>query len=176
RGNTPVVDLLLKAGAKDGAPPAQPSAKPAPAASVRAALDRSLPLLQRNDETFLRKAGCVSCHNNTLTAMTVAAARKKGLPVNEPIAQRQLKTIANYIETWRERALQGNGIPGDSDTISYILLGLAAEKYPADFATDAMAHFLKRQQTADGQWRILAHRPPIESSDIEVTAASMRAL
>jgi len=39
-----------------------------------------------------------------------------------------------------------------------------------------MAHFLKRQQTPDGRWRILAHRPPIESSDIEVTAASMRSL
>lgn len=176
RANTPVVELLLKAGAKETAPAAVPAARPVPAASVRAALERSLPLLQKNDETFLRKAGCVSCHNNTLTAMTVAAARKQGLPVDERIARTQLTAIGQYIDTWRERALQGNGIPGDSDTVSYILLGLAAEKYPADFATDAMVHFLKRQQTQDGQWRILAHRPPIESSDIEVTAASMRAL
>jgi ankyrin repeat protein len=176
RGDTAVVTVLLKAGANDTAPPSAPAVKPLPAASVRAALERSLPLLQRNDETFLRKAGCVSCHNNTLTAMTVAAARGNGLPVNEAIARQQVTTIANYIETWRERALQGNGIPGDSDTVSYILLGLAAEKHPADFATDALAHFLKRQQSAEGQWRILAHRPPIESSDIQVTAASMRAI
>jgi squalene cyclase len=39
-----------------------------------------------------------------------------------------------------------------------------------------MAHFLKRQQAADGHWLILAHRPPLESNDIEVTAASMRAI
>jgi squalene cyclase len=39
-----------------------------------------------------------------------------------------------------------------------------------------MAFFLKRTQLANGQWRIIAHRPPLESSDIEVTAASMRAL
>jgi ankyrin repeat protein len=176
RGNTPIVDLLLKSGAKDAPAPAMPSARPAPAASVRAALDRTLPLVQRNDETFLRKAGCVSCHNNTLTAETVATARKKGLPVDDQIARHQLTTIGNYIETWRERALQGNGIPGDADTVSYILLGLAAESFPADMATDAMASFLLRQQTADGHWRPLAHRPPIESSDMQVTAASMRAI
>jgi ankyrin repeat protein len=176
RGNTPLVDLLVKAGARDLPGPAGPSAKPAPAASIRAAIDRTLPLVQRNDETFLRKAGCVSCHNNTLTAETVAAARKKGLVVDERIASQQRTRIGNFIETWRERALQGNGIPGDMDTISYILLGLGAESYPADAATDAMAYFLKRVQVPNGQWRILAHRPPLESNDIQVTAASMRAL
>jgi hypothetical protein len=72
--------------------------------------------------------------------------------------------------------LQGIGIPGDDETISYILLGLAAESYPADESTDAMARFLTRRQVSNGQWRILAHRPPIESSDIQVTAASMRSL
>jgi ankyrin repeat protein len=175
RGNTPIVDLLLKAGAKEPAAPASPGT-PSPAASVRAALDRSLPMLQRNDENFLRKAGCVSCHNNSLTAMAVAAARKAGVPVNEQVARQQATAIGNYLEGWRDRALQGNGIPGDADTVSYILIGLAAENYSADLSTDAMAHFLKRQQTSSGQWRILAHRPPLESSDIEVTALSMRAL
>ena len=176
RGHTPIVDLLVKAGANEAPPPPMPTAKPAPAPSIRAALDRSLPLLQRNDETFLKKAGCVSCHNNTLTAVSVATARKQGLAVDNQIAQHQLTTIGNYIDTWRDRALQGNGIPGDADTVSYILLGLAAENFPADAATDAMASFLLQKQFADGGWRIFAHRPPIESSDIEVTALSMRAI
>ena len=175
-GNTPVVELLVRAGAVDAAPPPGPSARPAPAASPRAAIERTLPLIQQNDVAFLKKAGCVSCHNNTLTAATVAAARAGGFRVDETIARQQVRTIGAYIDTWRERALQGVGIPGDADTISYILLGLAAEKYPADAATDAMAFVLKRQQTADGRWRILASRPPIESNDIEVTALSMRAL
>jgi squalene cyclase len=39
-----------------------------------------------------------------------------------------------------------------------------------------MARLLKREQLPDGHWRIFAHRPPLESNDIEVTAASMRAL
>jgi ankyrin repeat protein len=176
RGATPVVELLLKAGAADVPGPAGPAAKPAPAASIRAAIERTVPLLQKTDGVFLKKSGCVSCHNNTLTAMTVAATRSKGIPVNEEMARQNLKTIANFIDGWRDRAFQGVGIPGDMDTVSYILLGMSAEKYPPDAATDAMAYFLKRTQLPTGQWRIFAHRPPLESNDIQVTAASMRAL
>jgi hypothetical protein len=176
RGNTPVVELLRQAGATESPAPAVPARAPVPAASPRAAIERTMPLLQNTGGVFLKKSGCVSCHNNTLTAMSVAAARAKGIRVDEGQARQQLKTIATFIDGWRDRAFQGVGIPGDADTVSYILLGMAAERYPADRATDAMAFFLKRTQLPSGQWRILAHRPPIESSDVEVTAASMRAL
>jgi ankyrin repeat protein len=173
-GKTPVVDVLVAAGAKDEPAAAIPS--PAPAASARAAVERSLPLLQKNSRTFLQKAGCVSCHNNTLTAMTVATARTRKFAVDETIAREQAGKIGTYLDSWRERALQGVPIPGDADTMSYILAGLAAEHYPADAATDAQARLIKQRQCADGRWRILANRPPLESSDLEVTAVSMRAL
>jgi hypothetical protein len=152
------------------------NADAAPAPSPRAAVARSLPLLQKTGAVFLRKSGCVSCHNNTLTAMTVAAARKNGVPVDEQTARAQLTAIASFIDGWRERVLQGIGIPGDPETLSHILLGMAAEKYPPDPATDAMARFVRSQQRADGHWAISFHRPPLESSDFQVTAASMRAL
>jgi ankyrin repeat protein len=176
RGNTPITQLLEKAGARheEASPSSVPAFAPSP--SARAALSRALPLLQHADKTFMAKSGCVSCHNNTLTAMTVAAARARGVSVDEQIAKAQAGAIGQYLESWRGRALQGIGIPGDADTISYILLGLAAEKHPADAATDAMARFLRGQQRPDGHWRLLAHRPPIESSELQVTAMSMRAL
>ena len=174
RGQTAIVDLLVKAGAKADPEPALP--KPSPAASVRAAIERSIPLLQKSDVAFMRKSGCVSCHNNSITAMATSLARRRAIPVDRNIATAQAKAIGEYLESWRDRVLQGNGIPGDSDTISYLLLGLAAENYQSDAATDAMTMFLKNKQTPQGQWRVLAHRPPIESSDIEVTAVSMRAL
>jgi ankyrin repeat protein len=176
RGKTPVTRLLEDAGATDENPPMKPALTLAPAPSPRDAVSRAIPLLQRADTRFISKAGCVSCHNNTLTAMTVAAARAKKIPVDEQIATRQTKIIGEYLHSWRDRVLQGVGIPGDADTISYILLGLAAEKYPADAATDAMARFLLRHQRADGHWNLLAHRPPIESTPVQVTAMSMRSL
>ena len=176
RGQTPVLEALMKAGAREERNEAPGMPPPSPAGSARGAVERSLPLLQKTDVTFLRKSGCVSCHNNTLTAMTVAAARKRGIAVNETIARDQKTKIGQFLESWRERTLQGVGIPGNADTVSYILLGLAAESHPPDSATDAMARFLLHQQLADGRWQLLAHRPPIESSELEVTAASIRAL
>jgi ankyrin repeat protein len=176
RGQTPVVDLLVQAGAKEGVAPTDSMVKPSPASSAQAAIQRSLPLLQRTDVSFNQKTGCVSCHNNTFTAVTVSAVRKRGMPVDEQIAKKQLETIGAYIETWREKVLQGVGIPGDTDTIGYILVGLAAEHYPPDPATDALARFVKNHQTSNGNWFVEAHRPPLESSDIEATAISMHAI
>ena len=175
-GNTPMVDLLMKAGAKGGSASAEPVPRPKPADSLRAAIARSMPLVQQSDVTFVKKSGCVSCHNNNLTAMAVAAVRRNGIPLDEQTARKQLQVIASYMETWRERLLQGIGIPGNQDTVSYILLGMAAENYPADAATDAAARYLKGRQGADGHWWVQGPRPPLESSDIQVTAVSMRAI
>ena len=176
RGSTAVVDLLIKAGAKEGAAPATVAWNPKPAHVIRAAIERSIPLLQRTDSIFTQKAGCVSCHNNSLTAMAVATARQSGLPVDEQIARNQLKTTASHIETLRERALQDTGIPGESSAPGYIMLGLAAENYPPDPATDALARFVRSRQLPDGRWVTVSHRPPIESNDIQVTAAALRSL
>ncbi|HEV2177534.1 MAG TPA: ankyrin repeat domain-containing protein [Terriglobia bacterium] len=175
-GHKPMVDLLVQAGAKESVAPVEAVLTPVPAHSVRAAVERSVPLLQRSDAIFLQKSGCVSCHNNTLTAMAVETARQSGIPVDDRVVSTELKTEAAYIEGWRERILQGVGIPGDSDTLSAILVGMAADKYPPDPATDAMAVFLRNHQSPNGQWYGGAHRPPLESSDIQVTALSMRAI
>lgn len=176
RGATPIVDLLTRAGGQEAMPFKATSATPTAAKSSGEAIARSTPLLQKSGAIFLKKSGCVSCHNNTLTAMVVDAVRKRGLSVDEESASDQVKRIATYIDTWRERANQGVGIPGDADTVSYILAGLADAKHPADSATDALARFVKGQQHPDGSWHIFAHRPPIESSDIQVTAVSLKAL
>jgi hypothetical protein len=184
-GHTPVVDLLMRAGAKPSEGPARQSAelpadtvetKTAPAHTARAAVDRSLPLLQGNDVQFMRKSGCVSCHNNTLTAMTVAAARQSGIAVDDRIAGEQLRATATYLEGWRDRALQGIGIPGDADSMSAILVGMADAKYLPDPATGAVALFLKNHQSPDGRWYSTAYRPPMESSDVQTTAVSLRAV
>jgi ankyrin repeat protein len=175
-GKTPVVDLLVASGAKDSGASVQQELNYKPADSVREAIQRSVPLLQNTDVVFAQKSGCVSCHNNTFTAVTVSSVRGKRIPVDENIVRGQMKTYGTYLESWRERVLQSVGIPGDADTISYVLVGMAAEHYAPDAATDAMARFLKNHQRPDGSWIIFAHRPPIESSDIEVTANSMRAM
>src|SRR5207247_2308093 len=131
QGNDTLVEALIGAGLRDESP-APSQLPPKPARSARAAIEKSIPALQRADVAFLQRAGCVSCHNNSLTAMTVAATRDKGIAVNEQIAKEQLHRIAAFMQENGERALENEGIPGGIDTVSYILLGMAAEKYPSD--------------------------------------------
>ncbi|HEX5226324.1 MAG TPA: ankyrin repeat domain-containing protein [Bryobacteraceae bacterium] len=176
RGATANSPELKATGAKDADPPVTPGLRRASGRTARAAVEKSLPLLQHSDVVFLRKAGCVSCHHNSLTQMTLASARKNGFVVDEAAAKSQLEIIRVYLETWRERNLQDIGIPGGIDTDSYILAGLVATDFAPDAGTDAIAIYLKRRQSADGGWRIQAQRPPIESSDFTTTAITMRAL
>ena len=175
-GDTRVVAILRKAGGVANVKAASVPLQPKPASSIRDALGRSFPLLRKADEGFLRQSGCVSCHNNSLFAMTVETAKRNGWQTMQSDAARHQKTIAPYIEAWRDRVLQGVGIPGGSDTVSYLLVGLQAVGYPPDEATDALAWYLLGRQRGDGAWRVQTGRPPLESSDIEVTAMSLRAL
>jgi ankyrin repeat protein/mono/diheme cytochrome c family protein len=176
QGDPAVIDLLRKAGAVEGDTVPAPELKPKPARSAHVAVERSLPLLQRNDVAFLRMSGCVTCHNNNLTAMAVAVARQQGLKVDEAIAASQKEKIVAYMEGFREGALQGSVSAGGSHAMAYNLLGLAAENWLADPVTDAMAQYIKNQQRSDGAWTVHEARPPLNSSDIQSTATAMRAL
>jgi ankyrin repeat protein len=176
QGHSSVIELLRNFGATESEAPQRTRPEPFPAPSARAAVIRSIPLLQRSDVTFIKKSGCVSCHNNNLTALTLVAARSKGIAVDERVARSQVKSIASYIEANRERYLQGVPIAGGPETAAYILVGLAAEGHPPDLATDAMARWLKTQQQPNGGWSVFKGRPPLESSDFQVTAMALRAL
>jgi len=145
-------------------------------ATVRAAVERSLPLLQGIGQPFIAKTGCVSCHHNSVVSSAVLTARRNGYRVDEQAVSASRSRIAAYLESWRERTLQNSGIAGGQDTINYLLVGLSADGHAPDRATDAQAMWLRRRQAADGHWPLATLRPPIESNDIEVTAVSMRAL
>ena len=176
RGDTPVTRLLIGAGARDTSAPVAAPSNFSPAESPRAAVERSLPLLQKADEMWVKTSGCVSCHHNSVAAIAVGAARANDIPVNETIArQQQIESAAN-LERWRDRIMQGMSIGGFAATISYLMVGLGVTEYPSDAATDAMARYLATLQRSDGSWPHVSQRPPIESSQIQVTATSMRAL
>jgi hypothetical protein len=144
--------------------------------AIRAAVERSLPLLQRVDIPFIQKTGCVSCHHNSLVSMAVTSARRNGFRVDENIVSEQKRIIAAYLESWRERTLQNMFIAGQADTISYLMFGLGEAGQAPDPATDAQAMWIKRRQLPDGHWPVNTIRPPIESNDIEVTVLSLRTL
>ena len=175
-GDTPVVAALRKAGVAEVTLPTPTLKKPAAARSVRAAIDASLPRLQHGDTVFLKSAACISCHNNSLFQMTAATVRPLAFRIDEAAVRDQMTRTRAYLASWRERVLQDIGIPGQIDTVAYILAGLADTDYAPDAATDALARYVKRRQAADGRWPVASHRPPIESGTITMTAVAIRSL
>src|SRR5262249_18845737 len=143
-GETPIVTLLIKSGATGAGRPT-PLLRPQRGNTIPNAIQHSLPLLQRADASFVSKSGCVSCHNNSLEAMTVGLARRAGFRVDERIAARQVKANASYLEHQRDNLHQssfaaqaGAEAVGDifgPKVLSYILVGLEAEHYKPDLNT-----------------------------------------
>lgn len=164
RGNTPVVDALKKEGASD-------------VAMVRGSVERALAILQKSGPQFFKVSGCASCHHQSLPQMATGLARERGFAVDEQLSAQQTKVVLAMYKPLTEVLLSGKpSLPNIPVTVSYGLLGLAADGYEPDATTKAMAHSISAQQRPDGSFRVLGMRPPLESSDFAATALSLRAL
>jgi hypothetical protein len=145
-------------------------------AKLEEAVQKSIDLLQKCGPIFVKNGACTSCHHQSLPAMAISVARQRRFRINESVAQDQLQASATLLNARRENYLQVIDVGGGADTISYSLLGMAAENYPSGALTDAMVYYLKAIQASDGHWRTTIHRPPLEYSDISTTAVSLRAI
>jgi ankyrin repeat protein len=180
-GKTPVVDFLVASGAKEsGITPVAVHWRFKN--EIHGAIRDSIPLLQRADVNFAKNSGCVSCHNNNLTAMTVGLVRKQGLGVDEKTAAAQLRVNSDSLAKSRDILHQGflsptEDIFGDN-VVSYMLLGMHAEGYKPDLSTDAAAMFLLSRQKPNGEWPYphADTRQPLCLDFIGNTALDMRAL
>jgi ankyrin repeat protein len=180
-GDTPVLAYLVAKGAKEsGATPVVLNAKFK--GDIRDAVQATLPLLQRADANFATSTGCVSCHNNSLTAMTVGMARRQGLRVDEKTAAAQVHVNVDQLAKTRDVMHQGFLVPvGDyfsENVMAYMLLGLNEEGYKADLNTDAAAMLILGRQGTNGEWAYppVDTRQPLCLDYIGNTALSMRAL
>lgn len=180
-GDTPIVALLEKAGAK-GTAPHKADLQPRRANTIQAAVQSSLPLIQKADAAFVPKAACVSCHNNSFAALAVGAARAAGFKVDEKTSRDQVHANIFGLEKLRDYLHQSMFQPVEDTfgpfVVGYILAGLDAEHYPADLNTDAAAIYLKSHQMENGEWPYGAadNRPPICSDYIGQTVIAMRGL
>lgn len=144
---------------------------------IKAAAEKSVRLLQHTGPQFFRKSGCVACHHQTAASLAVAEARVRGIPFNEETAREQREITAVTIKSYRSRFLQRADHPANSATgTGFLLLGLAAENFPADENTDANVIEMAGRQAQDGSWTAFGHRPPLEYSRIIATALAVRAM
>jgi len=158
----------------------------APLPPIRAAVGRSLALLQSVSGSFMKNGGCVACHAQDLTALAAKYAKAHGFAVNEEGLKSQLGDLkANYIRNG-DRFLQRYDGGGGIDTLDYAMLHFAAVNYPADGMTDAIVYNMVSEQMGDGSWirggavqragPSPAARAPMQDSDIVRTAQALHAI
>jgi ankyrin repeat protein len=180
-GDTPIVKLLLASGAKPVAP-TPVVLNPREKFELRSAIQDALPLLQIADANFAKKSGCVSCHNNSLTAMTMGMVRQQGFRVDEKAEAAQVQVNATFLADGMDVLHEGFTSQTEDNfsdgVFGYMLVGLDAEHHKADVATDAAAMFLLYRQQTTGEWQYpkADTRQPLCLDYIGQTALAMRAL
>ena len=156
---------------RDLAKPARLSDQPA---DTRAAITRSMQLLERTSDQFFHKSGCFACHEQPPAEFAAAAARAKGIPVDEKASHdRQWQTML----TMNPVQLEGAAALGGADNNLYAVEALVRAGYPANHTTDLLAANLAASQGGDGGWHLPGYsRSPLQDSDFSRTAMAMRAL
>ena len=189
RGETPLVAFLRSRGAtevpaKSKRVPnnAMPSDGHERERMLRSGVQRSLTLLQRSSDAFLangfvKQSSCVSCHHQTLPAVTFALAQDRGFRVDNATLARQLTAQQSGWSKTLDRAYEMHAPqPAPAAVIGYGLHGLHALRYQPDELTDAMAWYLAETQMPDGSWPDFDFRPPMEGGPIVGTALTLQAL
>lgn len=182
RADQAKIAVLEKYGATRGQGPRR-QALPAPTgnriADPRVSVGRSVSLLLESAPPMFERRRCFTCHHNTVPAEAAALARRKGIPVAEDLARKNLDDILAVLRPAAAPAMQGRAnIPGGvALTLGYGLMALAAERYPPDKVTASLTHWALATQMPDGSWLGNGvNRPPIEFSTVSHTAIAVRGL
>ena len=169
-----VIALGILAGIATGGLPASAETS---TVAISNAIRKSLPLLGKTGPIFFQKSGCISCHNISLPSLAMVLASERGFAVDDAARKENIKAaLASKIFFEPKDLMKLDHVPGETMTTGYTLMALAAEKYPGDSLTDAMALWSASSQFGDGSWNLPSHRAPIEYSPFTGTALGLRAL
>jgi ankyrin repeat protein len=141
---------------------------------IRTAIARSIHLLDSTSDRFFKKSGCFACHEQPPAEFAAAAARAKGIPVDENASGERIRQIASTVNPV---ALEGAAALGGADNNLYSVEALVRAGYAPNRITDFLAANLAASQGGDGGWHLPGYsRSPLQDSDFSRTAMAMRAL
>jgi hypothetical protein len=151
-------------------------AAPIPAEELRAAVEKSLPLLMKGATGHRENRTCFACHNQGLPILALTAAKSRGIAIDEAELKSQLDFIAEFLGKNHENYLQGKGQGGQADTAGYALVTLAAGDWKPDDTTAAVAEYLLLRNKDRDHWTNVSTRPPSEASEFTTSYVALRSL
>ena len=168
RGHTDVTRLL--GGAAAGGPEPAVSHTSSATRPIGAAVQTALTLLEKQSSTFIRTAGCDSCHSQDLPSAAAAFARSRGLSAPREIAQLPA-SMKNPPERVMDLAFVAVAGP------AWDLFDFAMNGVPRSAYTDAVVRVIRAMQTAEGNWSSNeGRRPPMSAGDFQATSLAIFAL
>lgn len=171
RGDTEVT-RLLGGLAKEGIlrESATASHHAASAASPSKAIEKAMPLLEKQSHNFIRIAGCDSCHSQDLPSAAAGIVRDRGIPAPREIAQ-----LPASMKLSPERIMDLNAVSVSS--IAWELFDLGTNHSPKSAYTDAVVRYIKAMQTSEGHWTTNeGRRPPMAAGDFQAAALAIYAV
>jgi hypothetical protein len=126
---------------------------------------------------FVKKSGCVSCHQQSLPAVAYARARERGLTVDEASLALQLNVQRGALTKTFEAVYEMMEPTPDSPTsLGYGLWAMNSVGYAPDDVTEAMVWYVANSQLQDGSFPGFDRRPPMEEGRMIGTAFAVNAL
>jgi ankyrin repeat protein len=173
-------EVIRALGGRPKGGDSQPAGHPAAIASspeladTRAAIGRSMQLLEHTTDQFFRKSGCFACHEQPAAEFAASAARAKGIAVDEKAEHERLLQITSTINPVQ---LEGAASLGGADNNLYAVEALGRAGFAPNRLTDFLAANLAASQGGDGGWHLPGYsRSPLQDSDFSRTAMAIRAL
>jgi len=145
-------------------------------AALRAAVEKSLPLLMQGAVGHRENRTCFACHQQGPPLFALTAARERGFKIDEEEIGRQTAFIGKFLDGNRENYLLGKGQGGQADTAGYALWALAAAGYGGDDTTAAVAEYLLQRNKDKDHWINNSNRPPSEAGPFTTTYVALYGL
>lgn len=145
---------------------------------AREAVRAALGMLDKSGVEFYKINGCVSCHQQSIPQMSMGAVRKKGLEVDEEASRKQADAVTETLKRVENALWQlgGTSLGGYVATLSYDVVGLAADGKGPTIWSDLAVNALAKAQQESGAWTVNDTRHPLGNGEAKYTALAMRGL
>lgn len=144
--------------------------------TLRASIEKSLPLLTAGAAGHRENRTCFACHQQGPPIFALMAAKDHGFKIDDEEIARQSAFIATFLNGNRENYLLGKGQGGQADTAGYALWALSAAGYKSDETTAAVTEYLLQRNKDKDYWQNNSNRPPSEASPFTTTYVALYGL
>lgn len=151
-------------------------AEPVALAGLRAAIGRSLPLLERSSAFALQERACFTCHHGAHPSLVLHDAWARGFRINTGNFEDQLARAYLGLVQDGPRFKEGWAIAGTPDGPGTALWMLEAAGWQPDATTAAAAEYFLDQNRQLDHWVPPMRRPPTVGSEFTTTYLVLRGL